>query len=185
MEATLGNSSRVSVSASNIAAYQGPMTQRKRRELREAHIIAYIKSRPAGARIKTEEFRSIANMSSEANTNQLLTRMVRDKIITKDPITPRTFSYTVVNDTDVRVIKGPDPKKVKYNIGEIEELARQFSWSHEFSHNDLRKFIESLKKEQQHGRKETPQQIGSETPGSDEQSSADQEDISGAGNRAE
>ena len=169
--------SRVTISQATIDAYKTPMTFKKKKEIRQENIMAYIKRRPAGTRIKLEELKNVGGFNNDGSTDAFIKRMIRDKMIARENITPRTYCYWVVEDGAVRVVKGPDPRKIKYTIGEIEELARQYSWSHEFSHNDLRKFIGSLKKEQHEQRKPEPDTSG-ESSGTE--SGSAKEDVSGA-----
>lgn len=92
---TLGNTARVQVSQEIIRAASAPLTYKRKKEIRREAIIAYIKSKPAGERIKLEEFREIGNFGANNAANVFVKTMVKKGLIVKTNLTPRTYSYSV------------------------------------------------------------------------------------------
>ena len=76
-------------------AYNGNMSLAKKRELRREAIIAYIKRKPLGTRIKLEEFKQAGNFATDANTDVFIKKMLKDGVIIRENLTPRTFCYQV------------------------------------------------------------------------------------------
>jgi hypothetical protein len=150
---TLGESARVTVSQASLDAYKGPMPQAKKREMRREAIIAYVKRRTFGSRIKIEEFQQVGAFKTAANADAFIKNMLRDKVLMRENITPRTYWYSVPNEV-VTITKAADPRRKKLTFTEVEQIAIQWSWENPDCYNDLHKFIEHIMKEQPHGRTE-------------------------------
>lgn len=151
---SLGESARVSIDPETVAEAEKPLAYSKKRELRRESIVAYIESKPYGTRINLKEFQRVAFISTSANTYAFVGRMIKDGIIYKHEISPRTFFYTVAANQkvvhpadkvdkpplDVKPAPPPAPKTpiVENNL---RRKAQQFSWAYPENHNDLREFI--------------------------------------------
>lgn len=131
-------------------AYNGNMSLAKKRELRREAIIAYIKRKPLGTRIKLEEFKQAGNFATDANTDVFIKKMLKDGVIIRENLTPRTFCYQVAGGGEVRVTRPADPRRKKLTPLEIEQLAMKWSWENPDCYNDLRQFIQHITKEPQH-----------------------------------
>jgi hypothetical protein len=135
--------SNVKVSEETMQAAQAPLTFKRKQEIRRENIYAYIRSKPLGTRIKVEEFQAVGNFATVANAYAFLNVLIKHKLIYKDNITLRTYSYRVADD-EAHVIKPANKAGTKAKAKDIESLAMEYSWqNHDVdSYNDLHKFIE-------------------------------------------
>lgn len=135
--------SNIKVSEETMQAAQAPLTFKRKQEIRRENIYAYIRSKPLGARIKVEEFQAVGNFATVANAYAFINRLIEHKLIYKDNITLRTYSYRVA-DSEARVIKPANKAGTKAKAKDIELLAMEYSWQNHNvdSYNDLHKFIE-------------------------------------------
>lgn len=140
---TLSETARVAVSNETIKAAEVPLSFKRKQELRRESIIAYIKSRPLGVRITMAEFQQVGNFATEANAHAFIKVMIKHKLIERENITPRTYSYSVPHDAP-KTIKAAT---AKYTAPQVEEMAMKFSWESPDSYNDLHAFIIWLKEE--------------------------------------
>lgn len=97
----LSEIARVNIQRSTMEEAQKPIYGDKKRELRRQAIMAYIRSRPAGTKIKMPEFAKIYN-GTPANTFSFVNRMLRDGLIEKHNIGIRTFYYTIPGDVKLK-----------------------------------------------------------------------------------
>ena len=141
---TLGDSARIKIAPQTLAEAQKPLDRAKKNELRREQIMAFIRRRPLGSRITDDELRIAGNFKNSPIARQFVLRMVRDGFITRENLTPRTYTYTVLENEKVRITKQADPMRRKFTLPEFKEMAVQWSWNHQHQHNDLHAFIESV-----------------------------------------
>jgi hypothetical protein len=139
--ATLGNSARVSLSPTTVDIAQASLRPEKKRELRRAAIIAYIKSRPYGARIKMEEFQQIGSFATNANADQFVKGMVKHRLIKRENITPRTYAYYVPDGAEHK-LKITRPATTRFTVEHLERKAMEYSWHHSEATALLHEFVD-------------------------------------------
>lgn len=145
--------SKLTISAETL---NGPlMTKARKKKLREQIVMEYIQSKPAGARIITDEFKNICRFKHNGQTHNFINGMVKKGLINKDLLDGsrgRRYSYSV------RTTKSPRPNtvvekaitlgqeiekhKAKEENMDIVAKAKQFAW--ERNSDSLRDFIATL-----------------------------------------
>lgn len=102
------------------AMLQSPLlSNQKKRDLRAEAIKAYIRSKPAGTKIKLSEFMKVAHVNLNGNMSAIVTRMIRDGHISRVQVTPRTFTYSVPEDAITK------REKIHFKDKEMEETVAQ------------------------------------------------------------
>lgn len=163
----LGNSARVKINAA-LLKEGAEMSYAKKRELRIEIIKGVIRSKPAGVRIRTVEFRNLLHINN-ANVTMFLRNLVDKGIIGRLNISPRTFSYYIPGDAKTISNKPLERLPTESTQKELEDIleaersihaaqpitenilthrqqdilkaAKDFAWAFPDEHNDLRKFI--------------------------------------------
>jgi hypothetical protein len=131
------------------------LSQKDRIRLRRERVVEYIRSVPAGTPIKPVDIMRHAGIDlSSATRTAFFNSMVRDGIITKEPVFgTHKFTFTVVGDA--KTIVPPKPKEepvveeadkpadevaVRSDTTTLESLAKEFAWKN--NSDSLREFVE-------------------------------------------
>ncbi len=154
----LGNSARVNIDAA-LLKEGTDLSFKKKKALRIEIVKAYIRSKPAGTRILITEFAELVNLK-KANCDTFIKSLVKKKIIGRENISNRRFSYFIPGDAvtvkeptvaipkDIQTIveKTLDPAPVEYDLpvaalpyNNVVEAAKTFAWIN--NSDSLREFV--------------------------------------------
>lgn len=87
--------SRLSISPTTMNLTK--LSGKKKNHLRRKLIVEYIQSKPAGEIIRMDELRQVAKLSTRANADAFVNRMIRDGVIGRYKADkPRTYYYSVI-----------------------------------------------------------------------------------------
>lgn len=136
----------------------GMLTIKRKRELRNEAVLAVIRSRPSGTRIKLREFMAVTHIKQDGIMHSHIKTMLKNGLITRYQVGKDGHAYDIPSDTKVhKALEAPKPLHIVTNgvrddkptqADEIELLAMKFAWqAPDETRNNLHEFIYWLKKE--------------------------------------
>lgn len=139
MEAT-----RVQLHEDTLKKLQQPLPQKKKTQLIRKLVIDLIETTPDGSTLTLADFCRHTGITRDSNMAGYITRMLKDEIITREPITPgaiRGFVYSVVKHGKVKITRSA---RVRLAVDEIKQKAMEWSWDNPDDHDSLHAFISHL-----------------------------------------
>lgn len=147
--------SKVEIRKNSLDYYDKPLTRNKRFQLRVNLAKDLIKSKPAGTRITSEEFRRACKINTSGYISTFLDRLVKRNVIVRTPLTRgKGYSYdlpenvktivppkAITKEVVKEVEKEVEAKKVTsaYDLEKVQKLAKEYAWVH--NTDSLRGFV--------------------------------------------
>jgi hypothetical protein len=129
-------------------ATQKPLTKKRRQELRRERVLGYIRSKPAGERIKLPEIMQLLNIKNFGSADSLIRSMLRQGLIRRHEIGLRAYAYSIPGDANTvtppresEPKSEPTPQTAESVVSELEQCAMRYSWHNPEQHDSLRGFI--------------------------------------------
>ena len=136
----------VEVKPETMSFYKNRITGKRKRELRYEVVKRVISEKPAGTRIKLMEFGNALGIESYGNLNGIIKTMLKNNIIGRVELSPKTYSYYIkdasaVTTTPPSKVVAPEPIATE-QPSSLADKAKEFAWKN--NTDSLRAFIDWL-----------------------------------------